>query len=221
MNRPPFPAAHNGRMPRAIDAYRGLAQPSRLRVLDVILTNPGIGLTELSDQTGLHQNTLRDHVRILEDEGFIRSETERTGRRGRPRRLFHAVRPADRNEVADRRLRDALRQGELMRRVMPVAESSLPPEAVRQLDALYTHLDDVGLQPDVDETTLTVELAPCRFHDLLAENAATACRVHEELVRSVLRRAGGPVEVDRFLPFVTAHSCRIHLALRDTATAGE
>ncbi|WP_455132628.1 winged helix-turn-helix domain-containing protein [Microbacterium aurum] len=41
------------------------------------MERPGISLAELSEETGLHANTLRDHVRVLIAEGIIRSETER------------------------------------------------------------------------------------------------------------------------------------------------
>lgn len=209
-----------GNMPRPIDAYRGLAQSSRLRVLDALLDTPGIGLAELSDLTGLHVNTLRDHLRILEREGHVRSEVEHTGRRGRPRLRFSVVTAADRNEVAERHLRDAIRHGDLMRAVLPATESSLPTDATHQLDALYHHLHEVGLEPEVDEEALTIQLAPCRFHALLAEDGAIACRVHEELLRSLLERAGGPIVVDRVLPFTDAHTCRVHLALRERASQG-
>lgn len=207
-------------MPRPIDAYRGLAQSSRLRVLDALLDTPGIGLAELSAITGLHVNTLRDHLRILEKEGHVRSEVEHTGRRGRPRLRFAVVTATDRNEVAERHLREAIRHGDLMRAVLPATESTLPTDATHQLDALYHHLDEVGLEPEVDEEALTIELAPCRFHALLADDGPVACRVHEELLRSLLERAGGPVVIDRVLPFTDAHSCRVHLTLREHAAQG-
>lgn len=208
-----------GNMPRPVDAYRGLAQSSRLRVLDALMDAPGIGLSELSELTGLHVNTLRDHLRVLESEGHVCSEVERTGRRGRPRLRFALVTAADRNEVAERHLRDAIRHGDLMRAILPATESALPADATHQLDALHHHLSEVGLQPEIDEEALTIELEPCRFHALLAEDGAIACRVHEQLLRSVLERAGGPIVVDRVLPFTTEHTCLVHLALRDAAPA--
>ena len=64
-------------MPRPMHAHRGLAQASRLEVAYLVMERPGISLAELSEETGLHANTLRDHVRVLIAEGIIRSETER------------------------------------------------------------------------------------------------------------------------------------------------
>lgn len=51
-------------MPRRMHAHRGLAQPSRLQVVALVMEQPGLSLADLSAQTGLHANTLRDHVRV-------------------------------------------------------------------------------------------------------------------------------------------------------------
>ncbi len=208
-----------GNMPRPTDAYRGLAQSSRLRVLAAIMDTPGIGLAELSLTTGLHVNTLRDHVRVLEGEGLTRSEVEHTGRRGRPRLRFSPVPPTEPNEVEERRMQEAIRNGDLMRAVLPATRSGLPEAATHQLDALFHHLDDVGLQPEIDEKKLTVDLSPCRFRALLTDDQSVVCRVHEELMKSVLARAGGPVEVARVIPFATTQSCHVRLTLREDAAA--
>lgn len=78
-------------MPRRMHAHRGLAQPSRLQVVALVMEQPGLSLADLSAQTGLHANTLRDHVRVLTEEGLIRSEVEHRATRGRPRALFYPV----------------------------------------------------------------------------------------------------------------------------------
>ncbi len=184
-------------------------------MLDIILDRPLIGFADLSEATGLHENTLRDHLRVLEAEGFIRSEHEHTGGRGRPRSLFSAVRGEDPHDDAERRIAEAKRQGDLLRRVMPSATASeLSDDALHQIDALYQHLDDVGLEPEVDEGEMLVELNPCPFDTLVEDNREVACRVHAELIRGVLHRAGGPVELERLLPYTTPHSCHVHLAMR-------
>lgn len=183
-------------------------------MLDAILGRPGIGFADLSASTGLHENTLRDHLRVLEAEGFIRSDALRSGGRGRPRTVFTPVRGDDDSDLAENRIAEAKRQGDLFRRVLGVDDSSLDEDARHQIDALYQHLDDVGLEPDIDETTLTVELNPCPFHSLLEDNRDVACRVHEELIRVVLQRAGGPVELRQLNPYTTPESCHAHLSLR-------
>ena len=85
-------------MPRPMHAHRGLAQASRLEVAYLVMERPGISLAELSEETGLHANTLRDHVRVLIAEGIIRSETERRPTRGRPPAVYFPVRATTDNE---------------------------------------------------------------------------------------------------------------------------
>lgn len=199
-------------MPRRADAFRGLAHASRLRVMDAVLASPGVGLAELAERTGLHENTLRDHVRVLEAEGLILASTAHRGTRGRPPTVYHPVRGEHRSAVAERRIEAAKRHGDLLRRVVPEADAAdLEPPAQHQLDALYEHLDDVGLSPEVDERSLAIDLVPCPFHSLVAQNRDVVCHVHEELIRVVLEQAGGPVELDRLLPYVTEHACRVEL----------
>lgn len=195
-------------------AHRGIAQASRLRIVDAVMQRPGVSLAELSVETGLHANTLRDHVRVLETEGIIRSMPEQRGTRGRPRALYYPVDAATENETAQRRVDEAKRRGDLLRRMVPSAAPDLDPAAVHQIDALYEHLDEVGLDPDIDEHRLEVSLRPCEFHTLVEGHREVLCRVHEGLVRDVLERAGGPVEVDRLLPLVTEHRCELLLRMR-------
>jgi predicted ArsR family transcriptional regulator len=202
-------------------AHRGLAQASRLQVVAIVMQNPGISLADLSEKTGLHTNTLRDHVRVLLAEGLIRSEIEHRATRGRPRSVYYAVDAATHSDAAQKRVEEAARRGDLLRRVVPNDDAAdLDPDALHQLDALYEHLDEVGLEPEVDEASLEVTLRPCAFHTLVEGHREVLCQVHEGLVHEVLERAGGPVEVERLLPLVTEHRCQLILRLRsDDATA--
>lgn len=212
-------------MPRRTHAYRGLSQPSRLQVAALVMEQPGISLAELSEQTGLHTNTLRDHVRVLSAEGIIRSDVEHRGTRGRPRALYYPMDAGVENEAANTRIAAAKKHGDLLRRVMPDTEPSpelnLDQNAVHQLDALYEHLDEVGLDPHLAENDLEVALRPCAFHSLVASHREALCRVHEGLIREVLSRAGGPVEIDRLLPLVTDHRCELMLKLAPAAPSAD
>src|SRR5699024_289201 len=82
--QPAPPAAYTDRMPRRVDDYRGLTQVSRLRLLQAVQRKPGRRLSDLAEAAGVHINTARDHLRVLEDEGLVVSAPVDTGRRGRP-----------------------------------------------------------------------------------------------------------------------------------------
>ncbi|NYE19363.1 helix-turn-helix domain-containing protein [Microbacterium immunditiarum] len=202
-------------MPRRVDDYRGLAQASRIRLLDAIQSQPGILLSELASRTGLHENTVRDHVRVLEDRGLIVSRATPQGTRGRPPLGFHPVRDASANPVARSRIERAAEHGDLLRRLVPCVRE-LPAEALHQLDVLYEHLDDAGLEPEIDEASLIVRLRPCPFYPLMddEDEKLVVCAVHQRLADEILHQVPGPLEISAYRPFVTPHECRIEL--RDT-----
>lgn len=198
-------------MPRQAHDFRGLTQPRRLRLLDSIQRNPGRAAGMLSAETGIPLNTVRDHLRVLQDEGLIRSETQHTGGRGSPAIVFHPVGAGASNHVAQARVEGASKRGRLLRAITREAPAILDDAALRQVDVLFEHLDDAGLSPVVDERELRFDLTPCRYHRLIEEDQELVCGVHERLVHDVLLHSAGPLVVKSLEPFVTAHACRLHL----------
>ncbi|MBE7954470.1 helix-turn-helix domain-containing protein [Microbacterium sp. R1] len=205
-------------MPRRAHDFRGLTQPRRLRLLRSIQERPGRDAGALAEESGIPLNTARDHLRVLEDEGLIRSEPVNTGHRGRPPLVFHPVRETSSSQRARSRVEGADVRGRMLRAV--TSESPrLGEQALRQVDVLYEHLDDAGLNPVVDEETLRFDLAPCRYRGLLAEDQALVCAVHAQLVRDVLRLGDGPLEMRRLDPFVTPHRCTLLLSSSEQGSA--
>ena len=203
-------------MPRRVDEFRGLTQLSRLKLLRAIQVSPDSTLHELVDETGLHANTVREHLQILEDEGLIASTTVHRGTRGRPPVVYHAVAAPAESAAAQRRIRLSLEHGDLLRRVAPELDhtAELGEAAVHQLDALYEHLEDAGLQPDIDDRSLSVGLIPCPYHTVVDEEQDLVCHVHEQLIADVLAQVPGPVRMREVRPFTTPHSCAVLLELR-------
>lgn len=201
-------------MPRRVGDFRGLTQPNRMRLLRVVQSRPGLRVSDLADECDLPPNTVRDHLEVLEREGLIRRETLPARGRGRPAVAFHPVQEQESNDAARERVRGARQRGELLRAATGAGDGGLDDAALAQIDVLYEHLDDSGLDPVVDEDALTFELAPCRYHDMIDDDQALVCSVHARLVKDVLRQADGPLALKRLDPFVTEHSCRLVLARR-------
>lgn len=206
-------------MPRRVDDYRGLTQKSRLLLLHAVQRVPGRRLQELADEAGLHANTARDHLRVLEDEGLVTSAPIETGKRGRPPNGYSPVRQLERSPAAMRRAAAARARGDLLRRLEPELDHgrSLGPEAVHQLDVLYEHLDDAGLEPEIDEQELTIGLLPCLYEDMIDAQRPLVCSVHAKLVRHQLEQITGPLELRRLHPFVSPNRCVLVLALGSQA----
>ncbi len=190
-----------------------------MTLLRAIQRVPGRRAGELASETGIPLNTVRDHLRVLEGEGLIRVDTVHVGTAGRPPVTFHPVRDAATSAVADARVEGASKRGRMLRAITPTDTAPLDDDAQRQIDVLYEHLDDAGLDPQVDEESLTFELAPCRYHDMIDEDRALVCGVHARLVQDVLRQTDGPLALRKLQPFVTAHQCRVMLTRRADAAS--
>lgn len=186
---------------------------SRLRLMRAVLRKPGQRLRDLADETDLHINTTRDHLRVLEEEGFVVSEPETTGSRGRPPVVFYPTDSARTSAVATERLERAKAQGDLFRRMLPESERTdlLSDEAQHQIDTLYEHLEDSGLEPAVHEAELTVELVPCESYALTDVTSKLICSVHASLIKNQLSQVDGPLKMRELHPFVTATQCVLKL----------
>ena len=206
-------------MPRRVDDFRGLTQRSRVLLLHAVQRAPGLLIQELAVETGLPVNTARDHLRVLEDEGLVVSAPVETGRRGRPPMGWSPVQQVEHSPVAQRRVQGARERGELLRGLQPELDHSpeLGAEAVHQLDALYEHLEDAGLEPQIDEQDLTVGLRPCIYETLMDSDEPVVCSVHARLVQTQLEQAGGPLELRRLHPFVGRERCLLVLGRRGEA----
>jgi predicted ArsR family transcriptional regulator len=202
-------------------AYSAISSYSRVQIMHLLQEHPARTIAELTAATGLHANTVREHLQRLIESGYVVPESERRTTRGRPRILYSAASGPDapRSPVAQRRVREAAERGDLMRRVMPWTESELPDEAQHQLDALVEDLQDAGYDPIVDADTLTVDLTPCEHARAQADHRDVLCAVHIGLMQGVLGEAGGPLEIEGMLPSCDPSQCQIQLTMTPDAAA--
>ncbi|MDQ1130811.1 winged helix-turn-helix transcriptional regulator [Microbacterium sp. SORGH_AS_0888] len=194
-------------------AYSAISSYSRVQLLHLLQGRPQRSIAELCEATGLHANTVREHMQRLIDGGYVVAETEKRTVRGRPRVLYSAASPDEASPIAQRKARDAARRGDLMRRVLPGAHAAgLPTEALHQLDALTDDLGDAGFDPLVDESALTVDLSPCPHGTATDADRRVLCHVHLGLMDGVLAQAGGPLRVAGMAPSCDPTQCVVRLA---------
>ncbi|GAA2027416.1 hypothetical protein GCM10009720_03950 [Yaniella flava] len=200
-------------MPRRVKDYRGLTEESRVRLLHAVQRKPGQALKDLAVEADVHINTARDHLRVLEAEGFLVSTPVDTGRRGRPPMGYWPVERSEHSPAAQERAEDAGARGEMLRRIAPDLDGgdALGDDALHQLDVLYEHLDDAGMEPVMDADQLSLEVKPCIYQDLLESERPVVCAVHAKLVRQQLDQVDGPLKLRKLHPFTTAHSCLVVL----------
>jgi len=202
-------------------AYSAISSYSRVQIMHLLQEHPALTISDLTKATGLHPNTVREHLQRLIESGYVVPEAERRTTRGRPRILYSAVSGPDapHSPIAQQRAREAAERGDLMRRVMPWTDSSLPDDAQHQLDALVEDLQDAGFDPIVDTDELTVDLTPCEHARAQADHRDVLCAVHIGLMQGVLGEAGGPLEVDGMLPACDPTECHIQLTLKGAPQA--
>ncbi|MDR6866335.1 putative ArsR family transcriptional regulator [Microbacterium resistens] len=210
-------------MPRRAHDFRALTQPTRMRLLHAVQRDPGRHADELATAIDVPLNTVRDHLRVLVEEGFVHAEPEHRPSRGRPPLGYHPVRDVTASAEAAARVDGARRRGELLRAVTGerLEETDAERPQREQLDVLYEHFEDAGLQPTIDERSLVVDLVPCRYYDQLDEDRAVVCAVHARLATDVLRQAGGPLALRRVEPFVAPHRCRLTLGAAPSSGSPE
>ncbi|MEV8249473.1 ArsR family transcriptional regulator [Microbacterium sp. NPDC076768] len=196
---------------------------SRVQILHLLFeagqseTRAPRSIGELCEATGLHPNTVREHLQRLIEGGYVIPSIEHRTTRGRPRTLYSAATgaPGASSAVARDKAQAAARRGDLMRSMLPEAASDLGREATYQLDALVEHLEESGFEPVVDDARLTVDLSPCPHAASRSEDRPLLCRVHLELMQGVLTAAGGPLEAECVQDAALASDCTVQL--RDTS----
>lgn len=195
-------------------AYSVISSYSRVEIMHLLQERPHRTIAELCDATGLHANTVREHLQRLADAGHVVAAREKRATRGRPRVLYSAAtgRADASSPIARARVQDAARRGDLMRRVIPGSAGSLDADATHQLDAVVDDLVDAGFDPIVDEERLTIDLSPCPHAASWSEHRERLCAVHLGLMQSVLAEATGPLRIDGMAPSCDPTQCVVHLA---------
>ena len=105
---------------RRSEAGRALASASRVTLLAVLLERGPSHISDLAEATGLHPNTVREHLTMLLSVDFVRSQPEVRTVRGRPRMVYRATSAADVAADPDalRRLEAGIAQARVVASVM-------------------------------------------------------------------------------------------------------
>lgn len=196
--------------------YGPISSYSRVQLLALLQRRGGRSIAELAEATRLHPNTVREHLQRLMDGGYVIEQKEKRATRGRPRMLYSAAtgREGASSDIARDKVRDAVRRGAMIRRLVPEIEGgSLPSAAQAQLDALVDHLEESGFEPVLDDEALTLDLSPCPHATAHACDLTVLCAVHLELMRGVLAQTGGPLEARCVRSRELPEDCTVELSI--------
>jgi predicted ArsR family transcriptional regulator len=220
-----------GPAPAAARGGRRLS-PSRNALLETLRaqTEPTT-MAALAQATGLHENTVREHLGALLGLGLVvRSQAEPSGR-GRPAWLYEATDtdPDASSEYAGLAsalaqtihqrsptpVQDALAAGRAWGRDLSRQRAAEPQRSAiaarRQVVELF---DDLGFAPETDARATSVRLTRCPLLESAHRYPDVVCGVHLGLTRAAMEEYGAASDDVRLLPFAEPGACRLHLVER-------
>ncbi len=175
--------------------------------------------------TGLHANTVREHLETLVRRGLVaRSRAEPEGR-GRPAWLYElTAEQAETSEYAGLAAalaaaiartsatpgEDATLAGEEWGRELARNRGAAPssPEAAR--DHVVALLGDLGFQPEREASDPTaVRLTRCPLLEAAHRHPEVVCGVHLGIVRGALEEYGADPAGSDLVPFSEPGACRL------------
>jgi len=209
--------------------HQVLASASRMAVLELLRSSAQpLGVAEIADHVGLHQNTVRSHLDLLVVSGYAIRRSEAPSRPGRPRVVYQAT-AAPEGEGSYRLLAEVLTQ-------YMVANSERPAEAAAEAgrswagrtgvaaldapaattpeageDAAVTEvvrmLGDIGFAPELSADGTSINLHRCPFREMARSQPDVVCGAHLGMIQGALAELGAPVAATRLLPFVEPGLC--------------
>ena len=215
---------------RSPEIHKALADDTRFRLYRYVrLVARPVSVTEMSARLALHPNTIRPHLRRLEEAGLVTHEIRKGGSAGRPRTLYLVSEPAD-EESRDYRLLAEMLSGlvsgkRALERALDtsrewgsylVAQSkprpgSRPPAGV-DLARLQEAMARAGFDPRfrrLDGGAVEVTLRDCPFKDLANDHRELVCTLHRGLVEGILSTLQPPLAIREFAPFAERDTCRV------------
>ncbi|WP_297082878.1 metalloregulator ArsR/SmtB family transcription factor [uncultured Demequina sp.] len=188
--------------------HAALASGTRRRILDQLARSPGgVPISEVSARLGLHQNTVRAHLEILEDAELAAAEIDRTGRPGRPRQVYRALQESPQPVSHVRSVHGDFAKallagfgragGDAAVRAQVAAErlgghhgAEVAEDSGSAADAVTAAFDVAGVEVDwrADGAAL---IRACPVPDLARLRPDVVCPIHATLIQAALDEGAG------------------------------
>lgn len=203
-----------------------LGDNTRYAIYEYLLTAGAPRSTaDISDELGLHPNTVRPHLERMRDVGLLLVETDSRGAVGRPQHRYSLAVDAPsvgieppRWQVLARMLADvaAFMAPEPVD-VAAMAEDQGRAAAERRtgrpcVDALIESLAELGFDPatTVDAEGTSIAFTACPYRDLAEAYPDLVCNLHRGFIEGFVERLGG-AEVSAFATLADRDPCHVDL----------
>jgi predicted ArsR family transcriptional regulator len=215
-----------------LEIHKVLADDTRYRLYRYLgLSGRPVSIRELAVRLSLHPNTLRPHLRRLEEVGLVQSEVRRGASSvGRPQTLYAVVAGDAARGRADYRLLAEILAGVSTGKRARERAESLAAEwgrylvgrgeprpgtrrpAGRNLAVLQEAMATAGFDPRFRRDAggdVEISMRDCPFRDLLEDHRELVCGVHRGLLEGMLASLNPPHRLDQYAPLVERGICRI------------
>lgn len=220
------------REPTPLEIHKALADDTRFRLYRYLgLSGRPVSVRELSTRLSLHPNTLRPHLRRLEEARLVRREVRKGATVGRPQTMYVAVEKIDRENRDFRLLAEILagmvsgarartRASERAREWgRYLAARGVPKPGTRaaaghNLAVLQEAMASAGFDPRFRRAidgTVEVTLRDCPFRELLDDHRDLVCSIHRGLVEGMLGALEPPMSLEAFTPLTERATCRVEV----------
>ncbi len=219
--------------------HKVLSSISRMAVLELLRSRGGpLGVVEVAEHVGLHQNTVRSHLDLLVDAGYVVRRSDAPNGPGRPRVVYEATaapegdnyrllaevlaqhivatseRPGEAAVKAGRRWAES--NARQMRGGDSDPAADAPASAEAAVEVVVRMLGDSGFAPELSADGSTVNLHRCPFRELAVTNQDVVCGARLGIIQGALDDLGGLGSATRLIPFGTPGLCGTTLTRSDT-----
>lgn len=202
---------------RLLELLQGLAEPVRLDALAV--------------RSGLHPNTVREHLEALVGAGLVEREQAPREGRGRPAWLYAATPgpvPAPGNEYAELATalagvvertstspaEDATLAGAAWGGRLAAAAGTPPPTPAAARRGVVEVFERMGFAPRPDRSARDVRLTRCPLLEAAQASPTVVCHVHLGIVHGALDAWGHDGAGSELHPFAEPGACLLRISAR-------
>jgi predicted ArsR family transcriptional regulator len=216
------------------EVHKALADDTRFRLYRYLgLVDRPVAVAEMAKRLSLHPNTLRPHLRRLEEAGLVSHQVKRGTGVGRPQTQYRAVQPVG-DEGRDFRLlaemlcgllqtkREIEKGTDLAREwgTYMVSQGGPKPGVKlperQNLSRLQDAMARAGFDPRFRRTgkSVDVTLRDCPFRDLADDYKDLVCSLHRGLVEGMLSGLKPRMTLRDFKPFAERGICKLSASTR-------
>lgn len=226
------PVARRGPRPARTPSGRRLS-PTRTALLETLQAQPEpTSLPALVAVTGLHANTVREHLDGLLRSGLVSRRSAPPSGRGRPGWLYEAT-PHSEDDPRPEYAGLAAALAAVIVRTSPtpaeearragvdwgrrLAHDAGAPEeegaeaARRTVAGIF---DDMGFAPEVDDDATELRLTRCPLLEAAHQHPEVVCAVHLGITEGALETYGAATDGVELLPFAEPGACVLRLGVR-------